>query len=130
MSRNHQFTLPACHRSLFFNLLLFHNTLRHGPQKIGRTWGKLKKTARFEKLENLCSIFQNGLVFLRRIGKASLSEFPEIYTLCYHKSTKSSGAQKVYMLSFPKLPNGYISVSQPFLVPQPFFPEIMGCNLE
>ncbi len=39
----------------------------------------IKKIAGFEKLENLSSIFQNALAFLGRIGKVSLSEFPEIY---------------------------------------------------
>ncbi len=55
--------------------------LAHRPQEIGRTWlwGKLEKIARFEKLENLSSIFQNGLAFLGRIGKASLSVFPDIF---------------------------------------------------
>jgi hypothetical protein len=38
----------------------------------------LEKIARYEKLENFSSVFQNGLAFLGRIGKASLSEFPEI----------------------------------------------------
>jgi hypothetical protein len=41
----------------------------------------LEKIARFEKLENLSSVFQNGLAFLGRIGKALLCEFPEIYGL-------------------------------------------------
>ncbi len=49
----------------------------HRPREIGQTWlwGELKKLARFEKLENLSSVFQNGLAFLGQIGKASLSEF-------------------------------------------------------
>jgi hypothetical protein len=41
--------------------------------------GQIGKIARFEKLENFSSVFQNGLAFLVRIGKANLSEFPEIY---------------------------------------------------
>jgi hypothetical protein len=50
------------------------------PREIGQTWlwDELENIVHFEKLENL-SAFQNGLVFLGRIGKASLSEFPEIY---------------------------------------------------
>jgi hypothetical protein len=32
-----------------------------------------------EKLENISSVFQNGLAFLGRIGKASLTVFPDIY---------------------------------------------------
>ncbi len=49
----------------------------HRPREIGQTWlwGELEKIARFEKLENLSSVFQNGLAFLGRIGKASLSKF-------------------------------------------------------
>jgi hypothetical protein len=39
----------------------------------------MEKLARFEKLENISSIFQNGLAFLGQIGKASLFELPEIY---------------------------------------------------
>jgi hypothetical protein len=39
----------------------------------------LEKIAHFEKLENLSGVLLNGLAFLGRIGKASLSEFPEIY---------------------------------------------------
>jgi hypothetical protein len=42
----------------------------------GANW---KNIARFEKLENLRSVFQNSLVFLGQTGKASLSEIPEIY---------------------------------------------------
>jgi hypothetical protein len=55
--------------------------MSHRPREIGQTWlwRKLEKIAPFEKLENLSSIFQNGLAFMGRIGKASLSEFPEIY---------------------------------------------------
>ena len=37
-----------------------------------------KKTARFEKLKDLCGVSLNSVTFLGRIGKASLSEFPEI----------------------------------------------------
>jgi hypothetical protein len=50
----------------------------HGPLEIGQTWlwGELEKIGRFEKLENLSSVFQKGLAFLGQIGKASLSEFP------------------------------------------------------
>jgi hypothetical protein len=55
--------------------------LKNRPREIGRTCllGELEKIAHFEKLENLSSVFQNDLAFLGRIGKASLSEFPEIY---------------------------------------------------
>ncbi len=41
--------------------------------------GRIGKKARFETLENISSVFQNSLAFLGRIGKASLSKFPEIY---------------------------------------------------
>jgi hypothetical protein len=60
---------------------------------IGQTWqwGKLEKIARFEILENFSSVFQNGLAFLGQIGKARLSEFPEIYGLAM--STKISYIQ-------------------------------------
>ncbi len=58
--------------------------LRNRPQEIGQTSGcgaYWKKVERFEKIENLSSVFQNGLAFVRQIGKASLYEFPEIYGL-------------------------------------------------
>jgi hypothetical protein len=37
----------------------------HRPREIGQTWlwGELKKIAHFEKLENLRSVFKNGLFF-------------------------------------------------------------------
>ncbi len=59
---------------------LFNLTVDHGrldEPGCGANW----KLASFEKLENLSSVFQNGLAFLGRIGKASLFEFPEIYDL-------------------------------------------------
>jgi hypothetical protein len=66
------------------------------PDKVGKHWfnqsfidhgrsdepgcgADWKKIARFKKLDNLRSVFQNGLAFLGLIGKASLSEFPQIY---------------------------------------------------
>ncbi len=53
----------------------------HRPREIGRAWlwGELEKIARFKILENSSLYFQNDLAFLGRIGKPSLSEFPEIY---------------------------------------------------
>jgi hypothetical protein len=42
--------------------------------------GRIGKIARFKKLENLSSVYKNGLAFLVQIGKASLSEFPEIFS--------------------------------------------------
>ncbi len=53
-------------------------------REIGRTWlwAELEKIARFKKLQSSSIVFQNDLAFLGRIGKASLSEFPEIYGLC------------------------------------------------
>jgi hypothetical protein len=55
----------------------------HRPREIGRTWvwDELEKIARFKKLESSSIVFQNDLAFLRRIGKANLSKFPEIYGL-------------------------------------------------
>ena len=41
--------------------------------------GELEKIARFEKLKEFCNVFQNGLAFQGQIGKASISEFREIY---------------------------------------------------
>jgi hypothetical protein len=41
--------------------------------------GQIGKNTTLKKTKNLSSVFQNGLAFLGRIGKASLSEFPEIY---------------------------------------------------
>ncbi len=38
-----------------------------------------RKIARFKNLKYFCRVSQNGLAFLRRTGKASLSELPEIY---------------------------------------------------
>ncbi len=66
------------------------------PDKVGKHWfnqsfidngrsdepgcrADWKKIARFEKLDNFRSAFQNGLAFLGRFGKASLSEFSQIY---------------------------------------------------
>ncbi len=46
------------------------------PAGYGANW---KKIARFEKQENFSNVFQNGLAFLGRIGKSSLSMFSEIY---------------------------------------------------
>jgi hypothetical protein len=43
----------------------------------------LEKISRFEKLENSSFVFQNDLAFLGRIGKASLSKFPEIYAVSF-----------------------------------------------
>ncbi len=51
----------------------------------GANWKKIKH---LEKLENISSVFQNGLAFLRQIGKASLFEFPEIYPLYNEHSTE------------------------------------------
>ncbi len=42
----------------------------------GPNW---KKIARFKTLKSFSLYFQNDLAFLGRIGKPSLSEFPEIY---------------------------------------------------
>jgi hypothetical protein len=55
----------------------------HRPREIGQTWlwAKLEKIARFKIQENSSLQFQNDLAFLGRIGKPSLSEFPEIYGL-------------------------------------------------
>ncbi len=47
----------------------------------GPNW---KKIARFKILESSSLYFQNDLAFLGRIGKPSLSEFPEIYGLFNH----------------------------------------------
>ncbi len=44
----------------------------------GPNW---KKIARFKKLQSSSIEFQNDLALLGRIGKASLSEFPEINAL-------------------------------------------------
>ncbi len=44
----------------------------------GPNWEKI---ARFKRLENSSLYFQNDLAFLGRIGKPSLSEFPDIYGL-------------------------------------------------
>ncbi len=55
------------------------NVTDHGRLEEPGYEANWKKIARFEKLENFSSVFQNGLAFLGRIGKASLSEFPEIY---------------------------------------------------
>jgi hypothetical protein len=74
----------------FSSLLIYHfkltvilslHMLNHRLREIGQTWlwGELEKNACFEKLENFSGVFQNGLAFLGRIGKASLSEFPETY---------------------------------------------------
>jgi hypothetical protein len=41
--------------------------------------GRTGKNASMEKMEALSSVFQNVLVFLGRFGKATLSEFPEIF---------------------------------------------------
>jgi hypothetical protein len=46
----------------------------------GPNW---KKIARFKRLENSNLYFQNDLAFLGRIGKLSLSEFPEIHVLSH-----------------------------------------------
>ena len=54
-------------------------SIDHGRSDELGCWGELEKIARFEKLKNFCRVFQNDLAFLGRIGKPSLSEFPEIY---------------------------------------------------
>jgi hypothetical protein len=41
----------------------------------------LEKIARFKEHQSSKVVIQNDLAFLGRIGKASLSEFPEIYVL-------------------------------------------------
>ncbi len=64
----------------------------HERSNIPGRGANCKKIAHFAKLDNLSSIFQNGLDFLGRIGKASLSEFPEIYG--EPKSTKNEGNSK------------------------------------
>ena len=42
----------------------------------GANW---KKTVQFKKLIDFKRVSKNGLAFMGRIGKASLSEFPEFY---------------------------------------------------
>ena len=54
-------------------------SIDHGRSDELGCWGELEKIARFEKLKNFCRVFQNDIAFLGRIGKPSLSEFPEIY---------------------------------------------------
>jgi hypothetical protein len=53
-------------------------TIDHGRTDEPGCGAYWKKIACFEKLENLSSVFQNGVAVLVRIGKPSLSEFPEI----------------------------------------------------
>ncbi len=47
-----------------------------------------KKIARFKLLKSSSIYFQNDLAFLGRIGKPSLSEFPEIYAQAFSGQTK------------------------------------------
>ncbi len=63
-------------------VILCHSSV--SPQTTGNrtnlALGRIgKKIARFKRLENSRLQFQNDLAFLGRIGKPSLSEFPEIY---------------------------------------------------
>ena len=50
-----------------------------GGKSDGLGSGAKWKNSPFENLKNFCSVFQNDLAFLGRMGKVSLSEFPEIY---------------------------------------------------
>ncbi len=54
-------------------------SIDHGKSEELDSGPNLKKIARFKKLKNSSLYFQNDLAFQGRIGKASLSEFPEIY---------------------------------------------------
>ncbi len=58
----------------------------HRPREIRQVWlwGELEKIARIKNLY-FFSVFKNGLAFLGQIGKAGLSEFPEIYDLALQK---------------------------------------------
>jgi hypothetical protein len=51
---------------------------KNGPED-GFELGRIGKNSPFQKTENVCRVSQNDLAFLGRIGKPSLSEFPEIY---------------------------------------------------
>ena len=59
----------AVRKSLSMYMVAVVKYFNHRPREIGRAW--LGKIARFEKLKDLCSVFQNGLAFLGQIGKAS-----------------------------------------------------------
>jgi hypothetical protein len=65
---------------LLINVILCLS-IDHGKSNEPGCGANWKKIARFETIENFISIFQNGQAFQGRIGKASLSEFPEIYDL-------------------------------------------------
>ncbi len=58
-------------------------TIDHGKSDKLGSGPNWKKTARFKRLESSSLQFENDLAFLGRIGKPSLSvfpEFPEIYS--------------------------------------------------
>ncbi len=59
-------------------------TIDHGKSDKLGSGAELEKIACFKILESSSLYFQNDLAFLGRIGKPSLSEFPEIYgyTVC------------------------------------------------
>jgi hypothetical protein len=61
------------------NLTDFDGVIDHGKSDELASGPNWKKIARFKRLESSSLKFQNDLAFLGRIGKPSLSEFPEIY---------------------------------------------------
>jgi hypothetical protein len=75
------------------------NDFHHRPREIGQAWlwAELKKKiARFKTLENSSIYFQNDLAFLGRIGKPSLSEFPEIYVFIIQTFINSLESAIIY----------------------------------
>ncbi len=69
--------------NLYLTLIRVGWAIDHGrSDELGHE-ANWKKNSTFWKLVNFCSVFQNDLAFLGRIGKASLFEFPEIYGWVY-----------------------------------------------
>jgi hypothetical protein len=67
-----------------YNNIWLISAIDHGKSDELGSGPNWKKIARFKKLENSSLYFQNDLAFLGRIGKPSLSEFPEIYVSAYY----------------------------------------------
>jgi hypothetical protein len=67
------------------------STIDHGKSDELASGPNWKKIARFKRLESSTLKFQNDLAFLGRIGKPSLSEFPEIYDSTGEGTSKAAG---------------------------------------
>ncbi len=98
----------------FASLYLITHDTNHRPQEIERTWlwAELEKVARFKKLQSSSILFQNETCFLGRIGKASLSEFPNIYVLTYI-STYTLSYKSPWVFQFllnPKMNYDYLKI--------------------